>query len=61
MTENENLAKARYNMSFDYGSFKKDKFYKYRYNVDYDEVYVITEEGREQDFYIFEFNSLFSF
>lgn len=26
MTENENLAMARYNMSFDYGSFKKINF-----------------------------------
>lgn len=61
MTENENLVKAKYDMSFDCGSFKKNKIYKYRYNIDHDEVFVTTEENREQDFYISEFNSLFSF
>ena len=61
MTENENLVKAKYNMSFDCGSFKKGKIYKYRYNIDQDKVFVTTEENQEQDFYISEFNSLFSF
>lgn len=61
MTENENLVKAKYDMSFDRGSFKKGKIYKYRYNIDHDEVFVTTEENQEQDFYISEFNSLFSF
>ena len=60
MTENENLVKAKYDMSFDRGSFKKNKIYKYRYNIDHDEVFVTTEENQEQDFYISEFNSLFS-
>ena len=61
MTENENLVKAKYDMSFDCGSFKKNKIYKYRYNIDHDEVFVTTEENQEQDFYISEFISLFSF
>ena len=47
MTENENLVKAKYDMSFDCGSFKKNKIYKYRYNIDHDEVFVTTEENRE--------------
>lgn len=55
----ENVAKARYNMSFDFGSFKKGQNYKYKY--DNDKILVTTEEGREQDFYFSEFNALFYF
>ncbi len=59
ISKEENFATARYNMNFNYGSFKKDQLYKYRY--DKNKVYVVTEEGKEQDFYFSEFDALFYF
>ena len=56
----ENVATARYNMSFDFGSFKKGQNYKYRYD-DNNKIFVTTEESKEQDFYFSEFNALFYF
>ena len=55
----ENIATARYNMSFNNGSFKKNKNYKYKYVED--KIYVTTEESREQDFFFSEFDTLFYF
>lgn len=56
----ENIATARYNMSFNNGSFKKGKHYKYQC-VDDNKIYVTTEENREQDFFFSEFDTLFYF
>ena len=53
----DNIATARYNMSFDFGSFKKGQSYRYKY--DNDKILVTTEESKEQDFYFSEFNALF--
>lgn len=55
----ENIAIARYDMSFNFGSFKKGQSYKYRY--DNNKIFVTTEESKEQDFYFSEFNALFYF
>ena len=49
---------AKYNMSFDKGSFKKGQMYKYRQDKE-DMFYVMTEENKEQDFYFPEFDTLF--
>lgn len=59
MTSNKDLAVAKYDMSFDFGSFKKGQNYKYRY--DNNKIFVTTEESKEQDFYFSEFNALFYF
>jgi len=59
MISNKDLAIARYDMSFDFGSFKKGQNYKYRY--DNNKIFVTTEESKEQDFYFSEFNALFYF
>ncbi len=56
---NYNKAKANYNMNFNNGHFKQNKIYKYRRNKE--KVFVITEEGIEQDFFYFEFDMLFTF
>ena len=57
---------AEYNMSFNEGSFKKDKEYDFEYLKNKDgigenrtAVEVVTEEGHPQRFYIAEFNLLF--
>ena len=59
MISNKDLAIARYDMSFDFGSFKKGQNYEYRY--DNNKIFVTTEESKEQDFYFSEFNALFYF
>ncbi len=59
MISNKDLAIARYDMSFNFGSFKKGQSYKYRY--DNNKIFVTTEESKEQDFYFSEFNALFYF
>lgn len=59
MTSNKDLAVAKYDMSFNFGSFKKGQSYKYRY--DNNKIFVTTEESKEQDFYFSEFNALFYF
>lgn len=59
MISNKDLAIARYDMSFNFGSFKKGQSYKYRYNNN--KIFVTTEESKEQDFYFSEFNALFYF
>ena len=52
-------AQANYNMEFDNGKFQKEK--KYRYRKKNDKFFVITEEGKEQEFFIGEFNTFFTF
>lgn len=49
---------ANYNMVFDNGSFKKDRFYSYYQKGNL--FIVTTEENREQPFYDFEFGMFFS-
>ena len=56
---NYSKAKANYNMGFNNGHFKQGKVYKYRY--DKEKVFVVTEEGTEQDFFYSEFDMLFTF
>ncbi len=56
---NYSKAEANYNMGFNNGHFKQGKVYKYRY--DKEKVFVVTEEGTEQDFFYSEFDMLFTF
>lgn len=54
-------AMANYNMSFDKGSFKKNNIYKYRKDPHERLLYLITtEEGREQELWWAEFDTLFT-
>lgn len=54
-----NKATANYNMTFNNGTFKKDKDYDYEYKNK--NVYVTTEEGKKQELLETEFNILFTF
>lgn len=51
-------AQANYNMEFDNGKFQKEK--KYRYKEENDKFFVTTEEGKEQEFFMGEFNTFFT-
>lgn len=55
-------ATAKFNMSFDKGSFKRDRDYEYRIDENNRKmVFVKAEEGIEEVFHISEFNELFSY
>ena len=47
-----------YNLALDQGTFIKNKTYKYK--KENNKFFVTTEEGKEQDFSIFEFNTFFT-
>ena len=47
-----------YNLVLDQGTFIKNKKYKYKKNNN--KFFVTTEEGKEQDFSAFEFNTFFT-
>ena len=47
-----------YNLVLDQGTFIKNKTYKCK--KDNNKFFVTTEEGREQDFSTFEFNTFFT-
>lgn len=51
---------ANYNMDFNNGHFKQGKVYKYRYDVEKQEIFITTEEGIEQEFVYSEFDMLFT-
>ena len=51
-------AQANYNMEFDNGKFEKEK--KYRYREKNDKFFVTTEESKEQEFFMGEFNTFFT-
>ncbi len=53
-------AKANYNMSFDRGHFRQNKFYQYEYNKTKEKVNATTEEGTEQQLWTKDFNILFA-
>lgn len=53
------IAKANYNMRFDEGDFRKGRNYEYE-NVGKGVVYVTTEQGKKQEFYFPEFDTLFT-
>lgn len=47
-----------YNLVLDQGTFIKNKTYKYK--RENNKFFVTTEEGKEQDFSTFEFNTFFT-
>lgn len=47
-----------YNLALDQGTFIKNKTYKYK--KENNKFFVTTEEGKEQDFSTFEFNTFFT-
>ena len=57
---NINKAIADYSMIFNNGSFIKGKEYKFRIDSN-DKVYITTEEGKEQELWYSEFDTLFTF
>ena len=52
------MAEANYNMEFDNGKFEKGK--EYRFRREYNIFFVTTEEGKEQEFFMGEFNTFFT-
>lgn len=57
---NRKWAKADYNMSFKDKHFIKGCIYEFSYNRDKAKVYVTTEEGKKQEFWLSEFNHFFT-
>lgn len=54
-------AVANYNMSFNNGSFLKNKEYEYKNDPnDSKKILITTEEHKEQDLLVTEFNMLFT-
>lgn len=47
-----------YNLALNQGTFIKNKTYKYK--KENNKFFVTTEEGKEQDFSTFEFNTFFT-
>lgn len=58
---NSNKVEANYNMNFDNGHFKKGQTYQCKYDEKKEKIFVTTEEGNEQEFFCFEFNTFFTF
>lgn len=57
---NKNLVSANFNMTFDNGSFIKNKPYQFQTHIGKNLVYVTTEEGKKQEFSFPEFDALFT-
>ena len=58
---NYNKVTANYNIDFNNGKFIKGHVYKYRIDPDDStKVLITTEEGKEQDLWYTEFNTLFT-
>ena len=56
-----NIAIAKFNMHFDNGHFKKNKKYIYNYKKENNEkIFITTEEGKKQEFWLSEFDTLFT-
>ena len=53
-------AEANYNMSFDNDSFNRGKKYEYQWDAEKKLFYVKGELGVGQEFYLSEFNILFT-
>lgn len=56
----KNLVSANFNMTFDNGNFIKNEPYNFKTDIKNNIVYVITEEGKKQEFSFPEFDVLFT-